>query len=204
MSQNNYDNIRCFRHDFSNIMQAMGGYIKAEDLDGLSNMYSSIVNECQDINNSQSINKDVINNAAIYNLINNKYQLCQKYDIKLKVKVVINLKKLKVKDFDLCRILGILIDNAIDAAKDCDEKIIIIRFVHDNLNNRDLIIIENTFNNYEIDINKIYEKGFSSKKEKLNHGLGLWKVKQIINNNKNLALYTDNGELFKQQLEIYN
>ena len=72
--QDNYDNVRAFRHDFNNIMQSMGGYIEMKDINGLERMYKSIIKECQDINNKQCINKAVINNPAIYNLINHKYK----------------------------------------------------------------------------------------------------------------------------------
>jgi len=201
--QRNYDNIRSFKHDFNNIMQAMGGYIALNDMNGLKKMYNSIVEECQDINDAQSINENVINNPALYHLINHKYEETKELGINMKVQVLIDLRKINVSDFDLCRILGILIDNAIEASSECDEKLISIKFLHDNLNNRDLIIIENSYKNSLIDINKIYEKGFSSKKMKLNHGLGLWKVKQILRRNKNMNIYTARDDLFKQQLEIY-
>lgn len=201
--QDNYDNVRAFRHDFNNIMQSIGGYIQMQDLNGLEKMYKSIVKECQDINNNQCINREVINNPAIYNLINHKYKIAKTLDITLKVEVLIDLTTLHINDFDLCRILGILLDNAIEATKDCEEKAISIKFIYDKLNCRNLIIIENPYRNLLIDVKKIYEKGFSSKKEKLNHGLGLWKVKQILRKNKNLNIYTAREKLFKQQLEIY-
>ena len=51
---------------------------------------------------------------------------------------------------------------------------------------------------------KIFEKGYSTKKEKKdNHGLGLWTVRKILNQTDNLSLFTKAGELFSQQLEIY-
>lgn len=201
--QKNYDNVRAFKHDFNNIMQSMGGYIALNDMDGLKNMYKSIVMECQEINNSQSINESVINDPAVYHLINYKYEEAKKYEIEMEVTVLINLRKLNIRNLDLCRILGILIDNAIEAARECDEKYISIKFISNVANNSYVIIVENTYKNSLIDINKIYEKGFSSKKEKLNHGLGLWKVRQILRKNQNIKITTVREKLFKQQLEIY-
>lgn len=201
--QENYDNVRAFKHDFNNIMQGIGGLIIAKDINGLENMYKSISKECQEINEKQAINADIINNPAILNLINNKIKLAEEKDIKIKVEVYIDLNSLKVSTYDLCRVLGILIDNAIEASIGCDEKVISIRFLRDKYNNRNLIVIENPCKNYLIDIKKIYEKGFSSKKDKISHGLGLWKVKQILKKNKNIQIYTSRDKLFKQQLEIY-
>lgn len=201
--QENYDNVRAFKHDFNNIMQGIGGYIVANDMAGLEKMYKSITKECQEINNKQAINDTVINNPAILNLINNKIKLAEEKDIKIKVEVYIDLNTLKVPTYDLCRVLGILIDNAIEASIGCEEKVVSIKFLKDKFNNRNLIVIENPCKNYLIDIKKIYEKGFSSKKDKISHGLGLWKVQQILKKNKNIQIYTSRDKLFKQQLEIY-
>ncbi len=201
--QNNYDSVRAFRHDFNNIMQGIGGYIALNDMDGLKNMYSSIIEECQEITDTQAINEDVINNPAIYNLINSKIGLAKKSGVKLKINVYIDLDTLNISSYDLCRMLGILIDNAVEAAKECEDKTVYIKFIKDKLNNRNLVIVENPYKNYLIDIKKIYEKGFSSKKDKVSHGLGLWKVKQILKKNKNIQIYTSRDKLFKQQLEIY-
>lgn len=198
-----YDDIRSFRHDFSNIMQAMGGYILIRDWRGLEKIYDGINNETTELKNCLGISSQNINNPAVYNLINNKYCFASKYNIKMYVDVQIDLSNLNISDFNLCRILGILIDNAIEATKECEEKRIIVKFVYDTLNKRNLIIIENPYNNKYVDLKNMYIKGFTSKKDKKDHGLGLWKVKQIINLNKNLQLYTNANKLFKQQLEIY-
>ena len=201
--QENYDSVRAFKHDFNNIMQSMGGYIIAKDMDGLNKMYKSIINECQEINEKQSINGDIISNPAILNLLNNKIKMAENKSIKIKLEVYIDLSTIKVPTYDLCRILGILIDNAIEACTGCEEKVISIKFLRDKYNKRNLIVIENPYKNYLIDVKKIYEKGFSSKKDKIAHGLGLWKVKQILKKNKNIQIYTSRDKLFKQQLEIY-
>ena len=85
---------------------------------------------------------------------------------------------------------------------ECDDKVLNITFRNDSKNNRNLIIIENTYKNKEVDIENIFNKGISGKE---NHtGLGLWEVRQILNKNNNVNLHTDkNNEYFIQQLEIY-
>ena len=93
-------------------------------------------------------------------------------------------------------------DNAIEASKECDEKIINVRIYYDSKYRRQVLYIENTYLDKKIDTEKIFNKGFSGKS---NHtGLGLWEVRQILKKHKNLNLYTTNDEkYFKQQLEIY-
>lgn len=199
----NYDDISSFRHDFKNIMQGFGGFIVTKDMDGLKKMYNDIICECHEINNANSFSKDIINNPAVYNLINNKYLEAKKFGVEIKLEVYLDVSTLNIKTYELCRILGVLIDNAIEASKECDEKVISIKFIKDNYNNRNLIVIENTCKNYLVDINKIKEKGFTTKKNKLFHGLGLWRVNKIVGKNENLRLYTSRDKMFKQQLEIY-
>ena len=127
-----------------------------------------------------------------------------KEKILMNIEVMIDLKEIKISAYEFCRILGILLDNAIEAAKECEEKVINVRFIKDFKVNRELVIIENSYKKVDLNIEKIFEKGYSTKKEeKDNHGLGLWTVRKILNQTDNLSLFTKAGELFSQQLEIY-
>ena len=75
-------------------------------------------------------------------------------------------------------------------------------FRNDSKNNVNLIIIENTFKDKDVDLDNIFNKGISGKE---NHtGLGLWEVRQILKKNNNLNLHTTkNDKYFTQQFEIY-
>ena len=81
-------------------------------------------------------------------------------------------------------------------------------FRNDKKHNKLLMIIQNTYINKDINIDKIFEKGYSSKHTKdseHNHGLGLWEVRKYLKKNTNLDLYTTkNDQFFTQQFEIYN
>lgn len=202
--QHNYDDICAFRHDIGNIMQGIGGYIATKDLEGLQKMYNDVICECQEMNNIKAFDKSVINNPAVYNLINSKYLIAKNRNIQLKLEVYIDFNTLKIKTYELCRILGVLLDNAIEAADECENKMVSIKFIKDSYNNRNLVVIENTCKNYLVDMSKMKEKGFTTKKNKLFHGLGLWKVNQIVKKNENLILKTTRDKTFKQQLEIYS
>lgn len=197
-----YDNIRAFRHDFNNIIQAIGGYISIKDIDGLSKYYSQLLDDCQRVNNISNLNPNIINNPALYSLLASKYYKADALGIKINFEICIDLNTLKIKIYELSRMLGILLDNAIEASIECNEKVINIKMRKDEIHNRQLIIIENTYINKEIDLDKIFEKSYSTKPN--NTGLGLWEVRQLLNKNNNLNLYTaKNHKYFRQQLEIY-
>lgn len=199
-----HDNIRAFKHDFHNIVHALGGYIDTEDIEGLKKYYQQLLNDCQCTNNLTGLNPSTINNPAIYNVLASKYHKADELGIKINLEVFLDLNEIEnhMKIYEFARILGILFDNAIEATKECDKKLINLTIRKDLNKNRLLLIVENTYKNKDVDTEKIYEKGFSTKPG--NSGLGLWKVRQILIRNNNLNLFTTkNDEYFKQQLEIY-
>jgi len=63
------EEIKSMKHDLCNIIQSMGGFIQANEIEGLRDMYNSIVNECEYIKSVESINNDKIENPAVFNLI---------------------------------------------------------------------------------------------------------------------------------------
>ena len=197
------DELHTFRHDFSNILCTIGGYVQVKDMDGLSNYYSQIQKDVNKVNTLGALNPETINNPAIYALISSKYNEAIELNIEMNINVFLDLNHLNMKIYEFTRVLGILLDNAIQASVECEEKIINIEIRKDAKRNRQLLLIENTYLNKDIDTDKIFEKEYSTKEG--NSGLGLWEVRKILRKNTNLNLFTTkNDKLFKQQLEMYN
>ena len=169
---------------------------------GLENYYSQLEEDCQKVNNLYILNPDIINNPGIYNLLTTKYNEAEEKGIKVNLTFLLDLDNLHMKIYEFTRILGILLDNSIEASSECDEKILNIVFRNDSKINRNIILIENTYKNKDVDIDEIFNKGVSGKE---NHtGLGLWEIRQILRKNNNVNLHTTkNDKYFSQQLEIY-
>lgn len=196
------DNTRAFKHDFSNIVQGMAGFIDKNDMEGLKKYYSQLLEDIQHTNNLTTLSPEVVNNPAIYNVLATKYHKADRLGIKINLEAFLNMNDLHIKIYEFTRVLGILMDNAIEAAKECDEKIINVVFRKDSRRHMQLLIIENTYLNKDINTDKIFEKGYSTKQG--NTGLGLWEVRQILKKNNNLNLFTTkNDEFFTQQFEIF-
>ena len=197
-----HDNVRGFKHDFDNIVTTIGGYIKTNDMEGLKKYYVQLEDDCQRVNTLYILNPEVVNNDGIYNLITKKYYEAESKDIKVNITFLLDLGTLHMKIYEFARILGILLDNAIEASSECEEKIINLSFRNDIKNSRQLIMVENTYKDKSIDTEKIFEKGISGKE---NHtGLGLWEVRKLVKKNNNINLFTSkNDKFFSQQLEIY-
>ena len=196
------DNTRAFRHDFANILQGMVGYMDNNDMEGLKKYYSQLVDDIQHSNNLTTLSPKVVNNPAIYNVLATKYHKADSLGIKIHLEAFLDMNDLHMKIYEFTRVLGILMDNAIEATSECENKIINVTFRKDTRKHMQLLIIENTYKNKDIDTDKIFEKGYSTKKG--NTGLGLWEVRQILKKNNNLNLFTSkNSEFFTQQFEIY-
>ena len=192
------DRIRTFKHDFNNIIQAMNGYIQTEDIPSLKTYIKKMIKDVNDTDDSKIGNEFLLNNKAITNLLKSKNVKAKKENIDIKFEIMFELKLLKKYEYELIRILGIFLDNAIEAERDEENKIIEVLFFKDA--NCKRIIIENTCTK-NVDIDKIYTKEFSTKKG--NTGLGLWEVKNFVDNNPNFSLETTlENNCFKHTLYI--
>lgn len=201
-----HDNMRGFKHDFHNIVQGLGGYIDRKDLDGLKNYYMQLLQDCNRVNNLTALSPAVINNPAIYNILAAKYHRADENGIQINLEILIDLNEIEhhMKIYEFTRILGILLDNAIEASIECNEKVINVVFRKEDVKRRLSMLVENTYIQKDIDIDKIFEKSYSTKSKKTNSGLGLWEIRQILRRNNHLNLFTSkNDTLFKQQFEIY-
>ena len=197
-----HDNIRCFKHDFDNIVATIGGYVKTDDMEGLKKYYYQLEDDCQRVNNIATLSPEIINNPGVYAILSSKYHKADEKNIKINLEFFLNLNTLNMKIYEFTRIFGILLDNAIEATSECEEKLINIKFRNEESKHRQIVVIENTFKDSALNIDDIFQKGVSGKE---NHtGLGLWEVRQILKKNNNLNLHTQkSGNMFIQQLEIY-
>lgn len=136
--------------------------------------------------------------SGINGLIYEKFYNFNSQDIHLAVENNINkelLELIKPKTYnELCEVLGVIVDNALEAANNSEEKSILIDFTE----TKDLINIKviNTFSN-TIDIDNIGEVNVSSKGK--NRGIGLFSIfkqKSVIVKNKIC------GNLFESNIKI--
>lgn len=110
---------------------------------------------------------------------NNKVEL--KIDISKQSKK--HLKKLTEKEYDaICQLLGIYLDNALDAARNSKQRSMALEFyeMREELN----IVITNSFKG-QIELDKIQNKGYTTKGN--GHGKGLSYANEILKENETLS-----------------
>ena len=111
----------------------------------------------------------------------------------------INLEKLSMSDnYKLCKIVGVLLDNAIEASLTCKDKRIMISLYIDD----EMLIVE-IANKYceKIDLENIDKEGYTTKGD--GHGYGLSLVKEIISeSNIFINERKVTKDIFKQTIKI--
>ena len=196
------DSLRVVKHDYNNILQTINGYIVTKEYKGLEEHFKELYKESNSIATTESVNPSVINQPAVYAIVGSKYNTAMTKNIKFDVDVETNIKEINFNFTDLSRILGILLDNAIEATEQTDTKEMSISFSYNKKKQADMIEIKNHIKaNSKIDLNKIFDKGESSKKVK--SGLGLWEVKNIISKKQNSQIYANiENNTFSQTIVI--
>jgi two-component system sensor histidine kinase AgrC len=117
---------------------------------------------------------------GIKGLINYKLIKMKELNINAEVYVSESVATLKNSSMDikeknnLYTILGVILDNAIEASLESEDKMVSLQFFKED--NDINIILANTFKNVNLDC--LEEKGFSTKGE--NRGIGLYLVKEIV------------------------
>lgn len=198
-----YQTVRAFKHDYANIMISMAGYIEAGDIKGLERYY---VDQVYPISNQLNRKKDAISglhnlyNVELKSLIYVKITYAQELDIDVSLDITDKIEKINIKSVDLVRIIGILLDNAIEACQQCKEPSISFSVV--KMDSDITFIIRNTYIRQNIDYSKLGSIGVSSKGER--RGTGLYNIKSILNDYENVVLDTEYENYFTQFLEIYD
>jgi len=199
-----YQNLRSFKHDHANIMASMAGYVESGDMDGLREYYDKQVFP---INNKLRKEKDAI--AKLHNLeiielkslIAVKLNYAQELNIEINLEIIEKIDRVEMDIIDLARVIGVLLDNAVEACQECREPSINLSMI--KMNTGITIIVKNTYVKQELDYSKLGNMGVSSKGE--HRGTGLYNIKVIVNKYNNVIIDTEyKKDQFTQILEIYD
>ena len=194
--ENLVDDVAKFKHDYNNILFMTRGYLEDNNIEELKKIFNvELINKCE---NNEILKLKKIKDAGLKGLLTSKIVKFQLDNIILSVEILDIIDIFDIDIIDLCRIVGILLDNAYEAAKDSKEKFVSISFIQDECLN---ITIANSYNS-NINISSIYKKNYSTKGQ--NRGIGLNNVREIINNKyPNVLLKTSvEKDFFIQDLYI--
>lgn len=197
-----YTDMRKFRHDYMNIIAALYGYIENKDLGGLEQYFTNSIIPIEKRIESTNSTLDRLKNIQmleVKGLVALKLMHAQECGTSVHIEVPDEIQSINFDIIELTRIIGIFIDNAIEASLETERKI--LEFAILNKDNVKVIIIANSFQGILPPISEIYKDGFSTKGKQ--HGLGLFTVRQLVDQSDYVILntYVENN-LFVQELKI--
>ena len=196
--------MRKFRHDYVNILTTLSDYIREDDMPGLRKYFDEHIVPMKDKLKTRSIKMNGIEKLKvreIKGLITTKIIQAQEKRIPISIEVPDEIDRIDMNTVELSRIIGIIVDNAIEASENLEEPLINIAFI-DNEESVTFIVMNKCSDDIP-KIHELFEQGFSTKGD--NRGLGLSTLKELTDSNENVLLDTviENG-YFVQKVEINN
>lgn len=174
--QNLVDGLRTFKHDYNNTLQTMYGYIQLGNMTGLKKFFEEILDESRAITALDKLNPELFKNPSLFGIITAKYEYAKQNSVNIDFEIYGELENADMQIYDLTRILGIFLDNAVEASSGSEKKK--VNFMVSERKDTVIIEISNTYSEVSLKIEDMNKKGVSSKGE--NRGLGLYKVKEIL------------------------
>ena len=200
--ENMYSSLRSFKHDYSNIMLSMSGYIEANDMDGLKEYFDKEILPLSKkiTKNTAHINQLInIKTTELKSIISSKLLYAIELNINVNIEVTDEIVSLPIDTLDLCRVIGIFLDNAIEATLETDQPS--IRFALINLETEYIFVISNTFLEKGIPYAALAKPNVSTKGA--NRGIGLYNAHEIISRYNHAFLDTEiQDKIFVQRLQL--
>ena len=199
--ENLLDEMQKSRHDYKNMILSMRDYVEEKRFDELAVYFEEEILKSEAI---EKISKNIylatkkIKQLPLKSLINAKLNEAISNGIKVEITIFSDIDITSVPTLDICRIIGNLLDNAVEAAQKSDNMVISLIMLKND--GQYSITLCNGFSG-EVDISKIWKKGYSSKGK--NRGQGLPIVKKLIDSYPEILLNTEiKNNLFVQDLTI--
>ena len=169
--ENMYTQVRGWRHDYHNHIQAMKVYLASNRTEDLGSYLNKLDDDLKSVDTVIKTG-----NVMIDAVLNSKISIANTKEIAVDAEAVVP-KGLNIQEVDLCVIIGNLLDNAIEAClkqPDADSRFIKIYI---DINKEMLYIYVANSVGGEI---KKTSRGYISTKNSSSHGFGLMRMDKII------------------------
>lgn len=172
--------IRKRQHDFNNHLNAIQGMIyTTNSYDELKDQQEKYMSEVMEGNEKTSI-LTMIENPLIAGFLSIKFQEAERKGIEIAYTCRFPDRKIKIPEYELVEMFGILLDNAIEETERLDNKKKIWVTLSEGAEKLYFDIANTCSETNKDDIARLFTKGYSNKG--LNRGIGLYKLQEMIDN----------------------
>ena len=199
-----YTDMRKFRHDYTNILSSMYSFIEENDMYGLKKYFNEKIQPLNQRMNSNNYKLGVLKNVhlpEVKGFLSSKIIKAQELGLDTFIDISEPIDEINIDIVELVRSIGIIMDNAIEAALSSEDKRICLGLIKKNQSV--IIVVSNSFSGDIPSISMLFKQGFSTKGE--NRGIGLSNLKEILNKYRNVTLDTFiKNKLFFQEITVNN
>ena len=197
-----YNSLRSFKHDYVNILLSLSGYIEDGDMDRLKDFFESKIFPTKNLITGEDYKLNQLSNISVLeikSLLSAKMIYAHESGVDVIIDIPDKVESFLIDTVDLARILGIFLDNAIEATLETEQPQIGLNIIQNKTGVS--IIISNRFRDNGLMLHKLKQKGFSTK---IGHqGIGLWNAQKIISSYDNVLLETTmKCDYFTQHIEL--
>lgn len=203
--EQNVSRLKITNHENKNQLLTIRNMIKkGEDSKSLIKHIENIVNTKIKDDETLMLQTSTITNSMISSIVYSKMLTMKENDVDAALIISRDIKDLYLSDIpdelavEVCKIIGVYLDNALEEVSKYEEKIINIEFYAEKKTL--CIAISNNFEG-EIDFEKMDNPGYTTKEN--GHGYGLSLAREIIESNDRLSSEREiKDNIFKQILKI--
>ena len=197
-----YNGLRSFKHDYVNILLSLSGYIEDGDMDRLKDFFESKIFPTKNLITGGDYKLNQLSNIGVLeikSLLSAKMIYAHESGIDITIDIPDKVESFLIDTVDLARILGIFLDNAMEATLETEQPQIGLNIIQNKTGVS--IIISNRFLDNGVMLHKLKQKDFSTK---IGHqGIGLWNAQKIISSYDNVLLETTmKCDYFTQHIEL--
>ncbi len=197
-----YNSLRSFKHDYVNILLSLSGYIEDGDMDRLKDFFESKIFPTKNLITGEDYKLNQLSNISVLeikSLLSAKMIYAHESGIDITIDIPDKVESFLIDTVDLARILGIFLDNAVEATLETEQPQIGLNIIQNKTGVS--IIISNRFRDNGLMLHKLKQKGFSTK---IGHqGIGLGNAQKIISSYDNVLLETTmKCDYFTQHIEL--
>lgn len=186
-----YMNMRGWRHDYHNHLQAMKAYLAMNELKELEDYLCKIE---KDLDEVDSLVKS--GNIMMDAILNSKISIMMRQDIKVDFKAVLP-EEMKISDVDLCVIVSNLLENAIEACMKIPAEHRFIRIYSEVHGSQFYLSIQNSAEN-DLQFN---ERNYISNKRG-DHGFGMKRVQLLVDKYNGFLNLQNEPGIFASEITI--
>lgn len=198
ISQSMLKNLRFFRHNMINMLYGLDGAILTGDTGDIRTYYREMERRCALVNNENIIALERMTIPALNAVLIRAIDQAREKELPFSLYVQEGLRPARsLSSGEMCQILGVLLDNALEAAGNSKEPFVLVEIR--NVDGMQELIVKNT---YSGTVDKAILRGGNSTKRG-HAGVGITSCYDILKRKRNAFLnYDVSGQYVRAQLLI--